>query len=690
MLKNKASSKENRAIEYQCIVINNHKLANILSGLVCFPKIILVLITVLCAIQVQAQSIDSLKNSLKRHVLDTNRINVLNSLCWEYRALNSDSALFYGKDALSLAGKIKFAKGEATAKCNIGIAYAFKSDYKNAESSLNESLEYFKNNGLSGGMATVFFGLALTYEKWGDFTRSLDYYLQALQIREREGDRKSEIQLLTSMANLYYFIHDYDNALSYAQRALKTNHETDNTAIANVRILCSIGNIYSAKAEYKKALEHHKSSLTLARTLNKLYTIIALCNVAHSYLNLDNHREARPYVEEALTMVKDLGSVEITAQVLRFYGWVLSKEKRYTEAIKNYEEALQLARSINAMILTIDCYHEVGKIYSLTGNYKTAYQYSDRARVLNDSLRSIEVSDKIARIQKAHELVKKQAEIDLLFQKSKVKELELEGERNWKYGLMVGSCLLLFLVAFAYYGFVTKTRLSKKLNEKYVEVQKQKELIESININLHTQALRASMNPHFIFNALSSIQYLIASNSSDEAFNYLSKFSVLLRKILDQGDRSVISVGEEIELLELYIELEALRFDHNLHYTIEMPDQIRTVPIPSMMIQPFVENALIHGLFNKLSDRRLDIRLAQEQKKIVCQITDNGIGREAALKIKAGREIFNKSHGMELTRQRMEVQNNLNSSSSLYKIDDLMDETGNPSGTRVTITFHYV
>ncbi len=687
MLDKGTLNKENRTIESERGKNTDVRQPGIKHRLL---SLTLLLILFISAIHLPAQTVDSLKRALGSAASDTSKVNVLNALSWEYRALNADSALYFGNEALNLARKIDFPKGEAMAKCHMGIAHAFRSDYKDAERLLNESLAFFEEHGEAGGIATACFGLALTYEKWGDFTRSLDRYLQALQIREKTGDRKSEVQILTSIGNLYYYFHDYDNALRYAERALSVNQATDNAAVANTRILCSIGNIYFAREDYRSALDYHQRSLGISRSLNKLYTVIALCNVAHAYLKLGDHLKAKPYVEEALSMVKDLNSVEMTAQVLRHSGWVQSKEDRYGEAIRTYEEALRLARSINSMALIIDCYDEVGRIYALTGNYTKAYQYSERARVLNDSLRSTEISDEIARIQKGHELMKKQSEIDLLFQKNRVKELELAGERNWKYGLMAGSGLLLFLVALAYYGFVTKTRLSRKLNDKYLEVQKQKELIESININLHTQALRASMNPHFIFNALSSIQYLIVSNNTEEAFNYLAKFSTLLRKVLDQGARSTVSIGEEMELLQLYIELEALRFDHTLQYNIDLPDQIREVPIPSMVIQPFVENALIHGLFNKVSDRKLDIRLTREQMKIICEITDNGIGREAALRLKEKRGVFNKSHGMELTRKRIEVQNNIDSRNSNYRIDDLTDETGNPSGTRVTITFDYV
>ncbi|PCJ66113.1 MAG: hypothetical protein COA58_08555 [Bacteroidetes bacterium] len=170
-------------------------------------------------------------------------------------------------------------------------------------------------------------------------------------------------------------------------------------------------------------------------------------------------------------------------------------------------------------------------------------------------------------------------------------------------------------------------------------------------------ALRSQMNPHFIFNSLNSIQYFILKKEPREAYTYLSKFASLMRKILQNSRLKYISVADEIEWLNLYLEMEKMRMDNNLEYSITTRniDDVDTTNIPTMLIQPFVENSIVHGLLPKEQDRTLDVIISREKRHLLCTITDNGIGREASKIMNEKRSTKHTSAGMALTQKRLKI-----------------------------------
>lgn len=200
-------------------------------------------------------------------------------------------------------------------------------------------------------------------------------------------------------------------------------------------------------------------------------------------------------------------------------------------------------------------------------------------------------------------------------------------------------------------------------------------------------SLRAQMDPHFIFNSLNSIQHFISQNDKDAARGYLTKFATLMRLILNSSREEMISLAEEIDTLRLYIDLEKLRFDHKFTYSIYVSDEIDAdeVEIPTMLMQPFVENAIIHGLKNKpTGEGLLSIEATKVEGGILVVIEDNGIGRAKAKEIKEQKQNRYKSLGMQVTQDRLSLWSNSHEQPTV-KITDLYDENNAPAGTRVEI-----
>lgn len=205
------------------------------------------------------------------------------------------------------------------------------------------------------------------------------------------------------------------------------------------------------------------------------------------------------------------------------------------------------------------------------------------------------------------------------------------------------------------------------------------------------QSMRLQMNPHFLFNALNSIQQMIMTGNEKNATLYLSKFSKLLRMVLTHSDREVVSLREESEMLKLYIELEALRFEDTFQYKVEIEEGIDADDnkVPTLLIQPFVENAIWHGLLHKEGIRKLDVVFrTNENEDLVCIVEDNGIGRAAA-RVYSEKSAAHQNHtgkGVSVADERLKIFNQHNGDSSKLDITDKMDSSGQNAGTRVTIT----
>lgn len=202
---------------------------------------------------------------------------------------------------------------------------------------------------------------------------------------------------------------------------------------------------------------------------------------------------------------------------------------------------------------------------------------------------------------------------------------------------------------------------------------------------LELKALKAQMNPHFIYNALNSIQSLVADKRNEEAQDYMVKFSRLLRQVLNHSEENVITLDKELASLKLYIQLEALRLHYTLQYSIHVDENIVTERemVPPLILQPFVENALWHGLSEKQGEKILKVLITEAGDYLACEITDNGIGRKEK---NAADIIFQKNgpRGMEITRNRLLAFNN-NPAGGSISVTDLKNTDGSPAGTTVII-----
>jgi two-component sensor histidine kinase len=246
--------------------------------------------------------------------------------------------------------------------------------------------------------------------------------------------------------------------------------------------------------------------------------------------------------------------------------------------------------------------------------------------------------------------------------------------------------ILLLAITLVYIYFRARIYFIKK-------EARRRTLMQQRMAQLEMKALRAQMNPHFIFNALNSIQTFMMKSETEQALAYLNRFARLIRSVLDHSQLNTIPISKEVSMLENYIELEKLRFADQFDYKITIDPAIDAdfTEILSMIIQPFIENAIWHGLLHKKDEQgKLLLTFTKMQDRILCTIEDNGIGRERSAALKQRSGYTHASRGLQITRDRLSLYNSRFNVDASFNIEDLYDAEGRPCGTRVNLWFPLV
>jgi cell division protein FtsL len=328
----------------------------------------------------------------------------------------------------------------------------------------------------------------------------------------------------------------------------------------------------------------------------------------------------------------------------------VAKEIGYMEGIKETEKSLS-------------------EIYQELNDNLQALKHYKRYVAVRDTIFNETKSRQIAEMGTKYELNQKEKEIALLTNEKKLKEIEF-------FSIILGVLFISIIVFVLYSRHHVKQKLL---------AEKQKLILEKQLIEIEQRALLLQMNPHFIFNSLSSIGSLIYENKPQIAVKYLTKFSRLMRLILEYSLEVAIPINKEIELLKCYVELEQFRFDDKFEFTIFVDPEIsKEITIPPMLIQQHVENAILHGLNNKQEKGNLEIKFTYLIDTIVCEVRDNGIGREKSMQ--HHEETTHKSMATEITKKRLEIINQSNINPIQLTIEDLKSTEGVALGTCVFIS----
>ena len=378
----------------------------------------------------------------------------------------------------------------------------------------------------------------------------------------------------------------------------------------------------------------------------------------------------------------------------------------FSSAIHYGNEALQTAKKIDALLEQKNAAGILAEIYQRTGNYKKADEYYQLYKSLNDSWAPEEHRRKLSLIQIQNELAMQKQQAQLLNSEKAVNRQQIffqQAELKRK-SLLLWIAVAALLTGLAVAALIIRNgRLRKRKQQlqqlmlqasTQLEQTKKEQLLTALQkekTDLEMQVLRSQMNPHFIFNCLSSINRFILINKTEEAADYLTKFSRLMRMALHNSEKSFITLETELEALRLYLELERLRFKNAFDYSITLVNTIEesTIFIPPLLFQPFAENAIWHGLMHKKGFGHLDISLSIVGKMLCCFITDNGIGRQQAALLKSKSAENHKSMGMKKTVARLALLNQASGEDNFFDVKDVVDDDGHVSGTKVVLKIQY-
>lgn len=388
-------------------------------------------------------------------------------------------------------------------------------------------------------------------------------------------------------------------------------------------------------------------------------------------------------------------------------GWNFYLEKMYDSSLVNYNRSLRYSLSDNKYSASVNSIGNMGTIYRDLGQYEKSLDYYRKAiarGILANDIYNLswiygDMSNLYLKLKDTSGAYQSYVQFkkysDLLLVKSNTqgladariryeadshrKEVELLSLRLKNRSLLnygfAGLAALTMIIAFLLY------RGSQLRNKKHISEMNHK-------ISEITQAnLRQQMNPHFIFNTLNSIQYYMYQHDKLATNNYLTKFSNLMRKVLDNSQHTSIPLSDELAALKLYLELESIRFKDKFDFEIKVDEEIDPLmyKVPTMLIQPYVENSICHGLIPMEGKGLVKVDLKLQADHILCTIEDNGIGREASKERNLKREQNHNSLGTQITKSRLDLVNELYGTSLKIIYTDLKNEGEKPSGTRVEI-----
>jgi len=582
-----------------------------------------------------------------------------------------DSSIFYYNEVMKYADRHSDTTRKTILLRNIGIIYQDMGRGDKADEYYAKSLFLAEQVGDSSNMVLVLKSIATRLNTLMDFNNAIEISLRALKIAERNNYYGSIASVLTNLSITFGMMEDYEKALYYQRKTLDYK-DTVNDKKGIASTYSNLGLVFKKMGILDSAEYYYALSLKLNNELGESKSLMTVYdNIASLYLEQEQYNKALKMYLKGIKIAIKSKDPENTALYNNDIGKVYFEIGDYESANRYFLNGLRLVGQGVSTEVTIQLYQNLYKLNKKTGNAAKALYYSDNYHAIKDSVLDIEKQKQINDLETKYQTEKKENKIKLLTKEKELKDIEIEKQKTFTYEMVAFALIVLFIAVL----FFSRYRLKQQNKQSKLEKEK---------FETEGKLLRSQMNPHFLFNSLNSIQSFISSNEQFKAMTYLSKFGKLTRDILEYSRESFITLEEEISSLRLYIELELLRQKGVIEYSIKVADNIDSeiVLIPPIIVQPFVENALKHGLRQKQGDGLLEINFHLKGDKLICIVTDNGIGRKASMEKKDNNH---QSLGMQITAERLQ---NLNTKSNLgmkFEVTDLYDDSGNPRGTEVKI-----
>ncbi len=501
----------------------------------------------------------------------------------------------------------------------------------------------------------------------GNYSRCYTYYNRVITA-DKTG--KFTPKAKANIGAIYVSFQDYTNALKYYQEVYSIIKDNESERKARAVVLGNIGKCYFGLGKFEEAKQVFISSINIRNSLHDSLLITRdYLDLGLVYDTLNNDKEALKWFFRA---IKSDSSHKMYYQLSSAYG-VLSK---FYEKRGQFEEALAYSAKSWKLIddnqfsdlLAAGNVLGFARLNEISGNSTMAIFMYKKYFSMRDSMYNGDIANKIAEYQVRYDT--KSRENELLAAQLKINEKDLRNQRVIIVSALILAVLLILVISLTLYFQRKKRRLENQL-----ESFKQK-------------ALQQLMNPHFLFNALNSIQYFILKNDTITSHKYLTKLARLVRTFLNLSQHDFIALEKEIETITLYLELESLRFEKKFEFSIQVEDEIDVLndKIPVLLIQPFVENAILHGvLHRKDGNGKISIEFSSQNDHICCIVEDNGIGRAQSENLYKTNKPGHKSMGTSITLKRLDLLKKLHKLEAAFEYTDLKNDQDQAMGTRVRI-----
>ena len=613
--------------------------------------------------------IDSLEEVLSHTTNDSARMVLLSELGWQYHQDRPRRAEGLVREAVNIAQQNRYQSG-------LAIAYAYLGNSLYEQAKFDSAIHYFRRQialdsimDEGRGVAIGYQHLSLTFKRKGEFPSAMHYALKSLDWLEAAGEEYEVAAAKVNTAPLFMREYEYDQAIRLCQEALDYYRAHQDSMEIAVSCGC-IGNILDNMNRLDEAIVYHDEALAIYRILEDVERESdQLMNIGLEYIIRGKKEEALRLILQAWNLIKD-GEDPYSKAVCKLnVGAAYTALGAFDEATASFMESLALADSVGSIELKGLIHQHIAETYADQERYDLAYPHAQAARLIGDTVYNETKGRQLAEFQEAYEAERREREIAMLDEQAKVQALQLEAKDFWIY-------LLLAVIAIVVLGAFSWSRITQARRR---QSDAERELRK---IELQHQALQMQMNPHFIFNALIAIQSYNFEHDTMAGNAFLVKFSKLMRQVLEKSREEVISLEEELEILEHYLSLQQLRFEDVFTYEIEIDPAIKVaqVLLPPFLIQPLLENAIEHGVSGRKSEGLILMSFKKDGEQLRFTIRDNGKGRaEAARKVQKKRQ----SIALDIIKNRLALLNPSNRADWQLRVVDL-EEGDTPTGTEVS------
>jgi tetratricopeptide (TPR) repeat protein len=619
--------------------------------------------------------VDSLINALNK-AADTGKISIYADISNQVRSADPEQALVYAKKMYSLAVSLKDTPGMARADFLMGLSNVDLGNFDLSITYYTEALRFSEIKKNTSYASKVYSSLGVVYSNKGDHPQALTCFLKSLTLKEQTGEKSGLGSVYNNIGNIYFEEENFAMAWKYYSAGIKAAGEVnDSMMLAN--LYENIVALYSNEKKYTEARQTALRVLAIRERMGSPADLaFSYLNVGSCYAHEHNYTRALEYFNKAYNIYKTTTNKYYLCGVYQVMSEAYLNSGQTGRAYFFLDSTLALAKELKADAIISQCNYDFALYYELKGNYKKALEYYKLFTAKHDSVFSADKNKKIAEMQTRYETEKKENEIALLHkntqvltQKNQIQQLQIRHNRY----LIAGVGSLALSVTMIFLLIIGRNKLNSNIQK----------------AELEQKLLRSQMDPHFVFNSLVAIQNFVYSYPPEETSKYIASFAKLMRLTLEASRQDKITIEKEVAILEHYLQLQQLRFNNSFDYEIKVDPEIDStyITIPPFLSQPFVENAIEHGIMNKTDGRGVvSVRFILRGKVVCVEIEDNGIGRENASTLKRKDHI---SLATSITEERLLILNKKSKQKITMQIKDMVKAPGISMGTKVILNLSF-